>query len=138
MQRIAWFIDLDGTVMEQGTHRLLPGAREFLKRLIESDKHEIIFTTFRGGGAFPKDHPVYSVDATLIALSKLFNIDIMDAYGEPKKDEKKKVQILFGISSPRIIMNDAGAIGYPVEFNAAQYPNNETLDQLEKDLENAQ
>lgn len=88
----AYFIDLDGTILQHSTQIPLPGALEYLNQLYR-DGHQIIFTTWRGNDVFGKNHPTYSQDVTLKTLK-----DLGIVYHD----------ILFGIESPRVVVNDDG------------------------------
>jgi len=86
------FIDLDGTIFRHGTNEFLPGAKELLQTIYEAGD-QVVLTTRRG--AEFEGHPVYSRQPTLDALA---NMNI------------KYDAILFGLGSPRIVINDDGAI----------------------------
>lgn len=92
-RKYAFLIDIDGTIFHHSTQTPMDGAKELLDEMVTKG-HQIILTTWRGNGVFPDNHPVYSESATRIAL------------------EKNKIpfdQILFGVMSPRIVINDDGA-----------------------------
>ncbi len=82
----ALFCDLDGTAVFWGTSTFVPGAYEQLKAFHDSG-NELIFTTMRGRftEGFAPVEPM---------LQQLF----------------PGCRILFDITSPRIVINDAGAI----------------------------
>lgn len=82
----AMFCDLDGTAMLWGTNTFLPGAYERLKNFYDSG-NELIFTTLR-------DPQWGEIEPTEPFLKSLF----------------PKCIVLFGISSPRILINDHGAV----------------------------
>ena len=84
----AFFVDLDGTLFHFGTNFLTPGARDLLT-WIEENGHQLILTTRRGDGY--EGHKIFDKDKTLEAL-KVRGI--------------KYEAILFGIHSPRIVIND--------------------------------
>lgn len=105
-----YFIDLDGTLFKHSTQELLPGAAELLSK-IKSEGHQIVLTTRRGDKEWGEDHPIYSKKATYQAL-RLYRI---------KYDE-----IIFDLSSPRIVVNDDGAFGH-------NHVGNEPWDQKEID-----
>jgi hypothetical protein len=89
----AFFIDLDDTIVSHGTNNLLPRALEMLKN-IEVMGHQIIFTTYRGPEFDPDS--IYGVKSTQ---------QLIDSLGVKYK------AILYGIESPRVMINDGGAIG---------------------------
>lgn len=103
----AFFIDLDGTVLKHGTNDPLPGAIDFLKKICD-EGHDIYFTTKRGR-EFEK-HPVYSQEGCNQALR------MFDREGITYK------QILFGVESPRIVVNDDGAFCINLQRDNPQYP----------------
>lgn len=83
----AYFIDLDGTLLVHGENHPLEGAVEAVKR-IRAAGHQVIITTKRGlhsGEGRKQD--------TIAALKR---------HGFEYDD------ILFGITSPRIVVNDRG------------------------------
>lgn len=77
--------DLDGTVFEWGTSEFLPGVYERLKAWID-DGNQIIFVTRREA-----DWP------NAAALEQF----LYDAF--------PGCMVIFGVSSPRIVINDEGA-----------------------------
>ncbi len=81
------FTDLDGSLFFWGTEKPVPGALEELLRF-KSAGNQIIFTTQRQ----PND-PSFD----MINLFKFMNANFPDA------------TILYGVTSPRIVINDAGA-----------------------------
>lgn len=87
----AYFLDLDGTLLEWGTFNWLEGALELLKD-IKSKGHQIFFTTGRGIEE-QQDHKVFSKNIT-----EKFLIDNNIEYDG----------ILWNVRSPRIIINDDG------------------------------
>jgi type VI secretion system ImpA family protein len=99
-----YFIDLDGTLFVHGSDRLLPGAAEFLREA-RARGHQLVFVT-RRSSEWPRGHALND-ETTLETLARL-GID----YDE----------ILFGIGSPRILVNDDGAVAYPHVTNAAISP----------------
>jgi type VI secretion system ImpA family protein len=96
-----YFVDLDGTLLELGTNRPLPGAVEFVREA-KARGDQIVLTTLRSS-EWPRDH-VLNDEHTVEALARL-GID----YDE----------ILFGLGSPRILINDTGAVAYSHPSNAA-------------------
>jgi hydroxymethylpyrimidine pyrophosphatase-like HAD family hydrolase len=88
----AFFVDLDGTVVRQGTNEVLPGAREMLEKIIEMSG-QIVFTTYRGDVNF-KGHKIYSKNGALEAIKNL---------------GVKYHSVIFDIESPRVVINDSGA-----------------------------
>jgi len=88
-----FFIDLDDTIVSHGTNSLLDGALDMLKA-IEAKGHQIVFTTRRGDD-WPDGH-VYGKKGT-----KQF----IDSLGI------KYEAILFNLDSPRVVLNDGGALG---------------------------
>lgn len=84
----AVFVDIDGTLFLWGTEKPVPGALEELLRF-KAAGGQIIFTTQRG----PTD-PSFD----MINLFKFMDKNFPDA------------TILYGIKSPRILINDAGAV----------------------------
>lgn len=76
--------DLDGSAFTWGTNTFVPGAYERLRKFYD-DGNEIIFVTQRD--------PVWSIASPEAYLKSLF----------------PNCTVLFGISSPRILINDAGA-----------------------------
>ena len=79
------FCDLDGTLFFWGTDKFLPGAAEHLTKW-QAKGHQIIFTTQRSGGAPGQD-------STVKKLQEYF----------------PGCLVFYGIDSPRIVINDAGA-----------------------------
>ena len=100
-----FFIDLDGTIFEHGTNFLLDGASEFLDK-INDDDHDIIFTTRRGDEEF-EGHKIFGKQNTIDALKTL---------GLVYKD------ILFNLSSPRIVVNDSGCGSVDIDPQKPLYP----------------
>lgn len=85
------FVDLDGTILRQGTQELLPGALEEMQRLREAG-FRIVLTT-RRGEEFGK-HRVYGREATERALRRLAREGLpFDA-------------VLYDCPSPRIVIDD--------------------------------
>jgi ribonucleotide monophosphatase NagD (HAD superfamily) len=84
----AIFVDIDGTTMEWGTENFLPGALDELRRFREAG-HQIIFTTQR-----KQDDR----DFNMAKLRELIALYFPES------------TILYHVTSPRIVMNDAGAI----------------------------
>lgn len=80
-----FIIDLDGTTFHWGTDTFLPNAEEKLK-VIHDKGHQIIFVTARE-----------SMTKESVYTQRLL------------KDKFPKCQIIFEISSPRIVINDEGA-----------------------------
>ncbi len=84
----AAFVDLDGVTFDWGTETFLPGAYEELTRF-QSAGNELVFTTLRSSQNWGEP----------LSLTELF-----------LKRTFPGCTVLFGISSPRILMNDTGAI----------------------------
>jgi ribonucleotide monophosphatase NagD (HAD superfamily) len=89
----AFLIDLDDTLVHHGTNQLLDGAMDFLKS-IKAKGHQLIITT-RRGDEWSSKH-VYGKQSTETFLRSL-DVEID--------------QIVYGVTSPRIVVNDGGAIG---------------------------
>jgi len=98
----AYFLDLDGTLFLHGTNELLPGARDLLDHIVKKG-YQIIFTTFRGDKNF-KNHPIYSEKGALEGIRSL---------------KVSYEAILFNIESPRVVINDGGAVGIEHKTNEA-------------------
>lgn len=79
------FSDLDGSAFYWGTNQFVPGAYEQLKKF-HSQGNQIIFTTARNG--------LWEVASPVEKYLKSLFPDCL---------------VLFNISSPRIVLNDAGA-----------------------------
>ena len=90
----AYFLDLDGTLFSHGTNELLPGARELLDEL-QRRGHQVVFTTYRSS-SFALGEPLND-QATLKALADLG----IEYHG-----------IVFGVRSPRVLVNDDGASAF--------------------------
>lgn len=88
----AFFIDLDGTIVHQGTNDLIDGVIDRLKQ-IKQNGHQLFITTKRG--SWPPEH-VYGRRSTERFLKSL---------------EIEFDGIVFDVESPRIVINDGGAIG---------------------------
>jgi hydroxymethylpyrimidine pyrophosphatase-like HAD family hydrolase len=86
----AYFFDIDGTLVYYHTNDWLPGAFEKLKRLY-SQGNQIILITMRGPQDDDKEWSIQRTKDTI--LQKL-------------KEENIQFTILFGIHSPRIIVDD--------------------------------
>lgn len=84
----AIFSDLDGSFLKWGTERPLTGALEELLRF-QAAGHQIVFTTQR-----QQFDPDFDMEGLRALLSRHF----------------PECFILYGITSPRIVLNDAGAI----------------------------
>ena len=95
-----YFLDLDGTLFVHSTDRLLPGADEFLREL-RSARHTIVFTT-RRSAEWPVGDPLNDETTVAMLAEKGIEYD----------------HILFGITSPRILINDDGAVAYEHLTNA--------------------
>ncbi len=89
----AFFLDLDDTIVRHKTNELLEGALDGLKD-IKAKGHQLFITTRRGDD-WPPDH-VYGRRSTEFFLKSL-GIEFDG--------------IIMNVESPRIIMNDSGAIG---------------------------
>lgn len=76
--------DLDGTTFSWGTNTFVPGAYERLRQFYDAG-NEIVFMTQRD--------PVWNIQSPEPMLKQLF----------------PNCVVLFGITSPRILINDAGA-----------------------------
>lgn len=88
-----YFIDLDGTFMKYGTNEPLEGAMDFYNKL-KKNGHQIIFTTKRQMAyGHSRNHPM-NPEKTIEDLKSL-GIDYDN--------------IIFGVESPRIVINDDGA-----------------------------
>ena len=98
----AFFLDIDGTLVKHGTNELMPGRLEQLKAVIAA-KHQIIFTTRRGPEFM--HHPVYGRAPTERFLRSL------------ALDHGIEAQVLYDIQSPRIVVNDEGAVAMVPETN---------------------
>jgi len=99
----AYFIDLDGTLVAHGTNDLLPGAKRLLQ-FIHAEGHQVIVTTRRGIEF--EGHPVYAEQPTEAFLRQL-----------EQELEIKFTHILYGVPSPRIIINDDGCESIKTETN---------------------
>ena len=93
----AYFVDLDGTLFEFGTNNFLPGTKDFLK-FIKENNHQLILTTKRSDFF----DGVFSKSGTLKTLKEL---------------GVEYHSILFGIDSPRIVINDDGCSAINVTTN---------------------
>lgn len=82
----AAFVDLDGTAFSWGTNTFLKGAYEELRRFYDAG-NEIIFVTQRDG------HWLRPLNETQNYLAELF----------------PSCRIIFGVTSHRLMLNDAGA-----------------------------
>lgn len=80
-------VDLDGTAMYWGTNTFVPGAYERLKKF-HNEGNELIFTTQRG-----------RITKAFIPSEQLL------------KNLFPGCVVLYDISSPRIVINDAGTLG---------------------------
>ena len=97
----AFFIDLDGTILAQKTQEPLDGAIEFL-RVLKDKGNQIVFTTARCKEDWPNPSHDYSEEMTLNTLKRL-GIDYD--------------HILWGLHSPRVVINDRGSVAFNVDFN---------------------
>jgi len=95
----AYFVDLDGTLFEFGTNNFLPGTQDFLN-FIKENEHQLILTTRRS--CEWEGNAIFSIENTLKALKEL---DI------------EYHSILFGIDSPRIVINDDGCSAINLKMN---------------------
>lgn len=95
-----FFIDLDGTIFKHGTNDLLPGAQALLDAIVQKGG-TIIFTTLRGDKHFP-GHKVYSREGAMQGIRTL---------------RVPYETVIFDVDSPRIVINDGGAIGVNHETN---------------------
>ncbi len=91
----AFFVDLDGSALKWGTNDFVPGAYERLKKFYD-EGGDLIFTTQRD-----------SVISALLPTEKFL------------KGLFPNCMILYGISSPRAIINDEGAVAINHKKNAA-------------------
>jgi hypothetical protein len=93
----AIFQDIDGSFMEWGTEKPLPGALAELSRFYAAG-HQIIFTTQR-----EENDPSFDMETLRSFIKTHFPTAI----------------ILYAITSPRIVFNDAGAIAinHPKDSN---------------------
>jgi len=98
----AFFLDLDGTLVTHGTNELMSGRLAQLQAAVEAG-HQIIFTTRRGPEFL--HHPVWGRMATERLLR-----DLAQNYGI-------EAQVLYGVQSPRIVINDEGALAKQVLMN---------------------
>ena len=87
----AYFVDIDGTLFKHGTNEFLPGTEEFLEQ-IEEGGHQLILVTSRGQEF--ESHPIFDPTKTLEVLKRM---------------GIKYDHILFGIQSPRTVINDEGS-----------------------------
>ncbi len=87
----AFFIDLDGTFFVFGTNSPLPGAVETVSALLRQG-HQVIFTTQRGERTSAE-----------LALKQLLKIS---------------VPVIADVASPRIVINDFGAVAINHPTNA--------------------
>lgn len=92
----ALLVDLDGTTFEWGTNTFLPGAFEHLNAWQEAG-HQLIFLTQRD------EEWGKMIGDTKKLLAELFPGSV----------------VLFGVTSPRIVINDAGAITINHKKNSA-------------------
>jgi hypothetical protein len=93
-----YFIDLDGTFFKFGTQDPLPGAPEEIKRL-EAEGHTIVWTTMRFMGDQKLGHAP--------TIRKFRELGI------------KAETVIWESPSPRIVVNDDGALAINVERNGA-------------------
>ncbi len=91
------FVDLDGTAFEWGTNTFLPGALEQLKQFYDAG-NQIVFTTQR-------EQWMNNVPSPLETQKAIWN-------------HFPHCSILFGLSSPRIVINDHGAAAINHPANA--------------------
>ncbi len=91
------FADLDGCTFEWGSNTFLPGALEQLKAFYRNG-NEIVFTTQR--------------DDSMVEFTSLGSVEKLLKYHFPN------CIVLFGLTSPRIVINDAGAIAINHPQNA--------------------
>lgn len=96
----AYFLDLDGTLLDFGTGTAAAGAQDLLKAL-DKEGHQVFITTRRGDHEWEK-HPKYSKSATEKILRELG----WDHY-----------PVIWNVSSPRVIINDEGALGITIDKN---------------------
>lgn len=91
----AMFCDIDGTTMYWGTNTFVPGAYDRLRAFYDAG-NQLVFTTQRGrlSEGFAPVEPF---------LKQLFS----------------GCTVLFDITSPRILINDAGAIAINHDRDAA-------------------
>jgi hypothetical protein len=97
---MTYFIDLDGTLLKQGTNTLTDGAQQFLD-LVKQRGDNLVITTRRGDVEF-KGHPVYSREATIRALREL---------------RLNYHEIVFDAPSPRILIDDQVCRAFTVRHN---------------------
>ena len=83
----AFIFDIDGTLVDWHTNDWMPGALEMLREL-KQEGHQIIFTTMRGHQDIDK---LWSIENTLPLLEQL----------------GIEYRILFGVPSPRMIIDDS-------------------------------
>jgi hypothetical protein len=103
----AIFVDLDGVLFAYGTQELVPGAVEALKRFAAGG-NQLIFTTRREYN-WPGSPEAADI------LDRLF----------------PDYQILWGITSPRILINDEGAVAIN---HPADQPWHYNLNQIAKQM----
>ncbi len=90
--------DLDGTIFDWGTEKFLPGAHEELARFCSVDGNQLIFVTQRSSQNWSEP-----LSRTELYLKRFFPGCV----------------VIFGISSPRILVNDAGAVAINHPKNSA-------------------
>lgn len=90
----AYFIDLDGTILFEGTNRPLPGAMRTLRGLMDQG-HQIIFTTLRPSMFLGDIEKVLAAHGIMNAL------------------------ILTDVQSPRVVVNNEGAFAVNHPTNGA-------------------
>ncbi len=91
-------VDLDGTILQWGTNDFLPGAYEALRAFVDRG-NELVFITQR---------------------PRAGNEEVVGMLGGYFPD----APILFGFTSPRILINDQGAVAENHPANGAWEPNN--------------
>ena len=87
-----YFIDIDGTIVDRSTQRPLENAVEIINSLYDAG-NTIILTTLRGEDW--KEDSRFSVENTMKMLREI---------------RIKYHHILWDIPSPRILINDSGAV----------------------------
>ncbi len=91
----AIFADLDGTVFDWGSNDFLPGAYEHLKAF-QDDGNQLIFVTQR-------------------------DMDWIEPLAHTERFLKRHFPdcvVLFGVTSPRVLINDQGAVAINHKKNA--------------------
>lgn len=96
----AYFIDIDGTIVDRSTQQPLENAVEIINSLYDAG-NTIILTTLRGEDW--KEDSRFSIENTMKMLREI---------------RIKYHHILWDIPSPRILINDSGAVAINHEPDA--------------------